>query len=69
LPPAAVRAAVTRATDATGPSTRGLRSVLVEYERGPDRRAVFPADAPTNPGHGRWLAADAGAFVPVRAWR
>lgn len=49
--------------------TEGLRSVLVRYESGADRRTLYPDEADEYERMTRWISADDGAFVDLDAWR
>lgn len=55
--------------DDRGPPRRsavvGLRSVLVRYESGSDRRTLYPPDADEHERLTRWLSADDDAFVDL----
>ncbi|MFB6281299.1 MAG: hypothetical protein ABEH40_04715 [Haloferacaceae archaeon] len=46
-----------------------LRSVVVPYESGPDRRTVYPAGVADHERLTRWISADDDAFVDLDAVR
>lgn len=51
------------------PGDAVLRSVVVNYESGPDRRTVYPAGVPDHERLTRWLSADDDAFVDLAVTR
>lgn len=46
-----------------------LRSVVVEYDQGPDQRTVYPDGATGLERMATWLTADADAFVDLESVR
>jgi hypothetical protein len=58
------------ASQSCGPEPTGdLRSVLVTYDRAPDRRTLFPPTATETERLTRWLTADADDFARLAEMR
>lgn len=59
--------------DDPGPDTdhprRVCRSVVVEYDTGPDRRTFYPAHATADRVVGEWVSVDDDAVRSLEAWR